>query len=343
MHDQLHAAGFVEKTLDDKPVTGWESSQNRQRGGEVTNDLIGGFSINTGNAHQPMASPLDITGTQPLLDPAAKRADLFGQFDGSAGSFTEPNGNGRRKALRVDDPNNTRFDTPNPPAVGAQGEDVTGHRLGRPVLVDRADEGVVGVEQDPVVAKLRDSPTARERSHSRATTATYQVVDLVVMNPMRPHTSTSRDPIGGDFDAPIEILPSEIPVGRSPRDQTKQLVDVPLPSGGLGHELLDQDVEGSLGRQQSVEVSGAHCAQKRAALDEVVSGLGEQPALGHAIAIVVCASDPLQERRDVARRSDLADKVDRADIDAEFERSGRDQSLEVPVTKTLLDDLASLL
>ena len=41
------------------------------------------------------------------------------------------------------------------------------------------------------------------------------------------------------------------------------------------------------------------------------------------------AADALQERRDRARRTELADQVDFADIDAELERSGRHQRLQL--------------
>ena len=45
---------------------------------------------------------------------------------------------------------------------------------------------------------------------------------------------------------------------------------------------------------------------------------------------VARASDALQQRRDPMRRSDLADQVDVADVDAELERGRRDERLQLP-------------
>jgi len=43
---------------------------------------------------------------------------------------------------------------------------------------------------------------------------------------------------------------------------------------------------------------------------------------------VAGAPDTLQERRDSPRRSDLTDQVDVADVDAKFQRRGRDDDAE---------------
>ena len=48
------------------------------------------------------------------------------------------------------------------------------------------------------------------------------------------------------------------------------------------------------------------------------------------------APDPLQEARDRARRAELADQVDLADVDAELERGGRHQRLQRAALETLL-------
>jgi hypothetical protein len=42
-------------------------------------------------------------------------------------------------------------------------------------------------------------------------------------------------------------------------------------------------------------------------------------------------ADALQERRDAVRRSDLADEIDVADVDAELERRGGDERAQPPV------------
>ena len=76
--------------------------------------------------------------------------------------------------------------------------------------------------------------------------------------------------------------------------------------------------------------------EQRRAFDQFVARQREQPALGRAVDRVAGAADALQKRRDRARRAELADEIDLADIDAEFERGGRDQRLQGAVLEPLL-------
>ena len=54
-------------------------------------------------------------------------------------------------------------------------------------------------------------------------------------------------------------------------------------------------------------------------------------------------ADALQEGRDRARRTDLADEIDVADVDAELERGGRHQGLEFAALEPLLGGEPQLL
>src|SRR4029077_18519913 len=51
---------------------------------------------------------------------------------------------------------------------------------------------------------------------------------------------------------------------------------------------------------------------------------------------VAGAADALQQGRNPVRRADLADKIDVADVDAQFERRRRDQRLELPALEPRL-------
>jgi hypothetical protein len=56
----------------------------------------------------------------------------------------------------------------------------------------------------------------------------------------------------------------------------------------------------------------------------------EQPPFGTPAIVCPGAADALQQRRDAARRADLADEIDVADVDAELERRGRDERRSPP-------------
>ena len=86
-----------------------------------------------------------------------------------------------------------------------------------------------------------------------------------------------------------------------------------------------------------------HGADQRGALDQLVAGGREEAALRREAEGVAGAADALQEGRDAARRADLADEVDAADVDAELQRGGGDERLQLAVLEALLDVEAALL
>ena len=111
---------------------------------------------------------------------------------------------------------------------------------------------------------------------------------------------------------------------------------MPLLRGDFGDDLLRQHVERLLGDRQPIELAAANAVEQRPAFDELVARQREQPALGGALDRMARAPDALQKRRDRTRRTKLADQVDLADIDAQFERGGRHQRLELSSLEALL-------
>ena len=71
-------------------------------------------------------------------------------------------------------------------------------------------------------------------------------------------------------------------------------------------------------------------------LHEVVAGGGEEAAFGDGSAPVAGAADALHGDGDGAGGADLADEVDVADVDAEFERCGGDEDFDFAVFEALL-------
>ncbi len=115
-----------------------------------------------------------------------------------------------------------------------------------------------------------------------------------------------------------------------------QLVLVPFACGDLGHDLLREHVERLLGNRQPVQLAAGDGIEQRRALHEIITRQREEPALRRAVDRVPRAPDPLQEACDPARRSELTDQIDLADVDAELERGGRDQCLQRATFQTLL-------
>jgi hypothetical protein len=70
--------------------------------------------------------------------------------------------------------------------------------------------------------------------------------------------------------------------------------------------------------------------------------VGNRRPFGDRAARVARAADALQERGEPARRAELAHELDRADVDAELERCGRDERGELAVAQAPLDALAAV-
>ncbi len=118
--------------------------------------------------------------------------------------------------------------------------------------------------------------------------------------------------------------------------QREQLVFAPFLRGDLGDDLLRQHVERLVGNRQAIELAATHAVEQRRAFDQLVARQRKQPALRRAADRVAGAADALQEGRDRARRAELADEIDVADVDAELERGGRHQRLQLAALQPLL-------
>ena len=81
---------------------------------------------------------------------------------------------------------------------------------------------------------------------------------------------------------------------------------------------------GFSGIVEAVELAGADGAHRGGALHQLVARQREEDALRHRAEPVAGAADALQQRGERARRAEVADEVDVADVDAELERRGRD-------------------
>ncbi len=101
-------------------------------------------------------------------------------------------------------------------------------------------------------------------------------------------------------------------------------------------DLLREDVERCIAQRDRVEEAVAHAAHERSALDELIAGEREHPALRRATEGVARATDALEQCRDRARRTELDHQIDGADVDAELERGRRDRALDLTVLELLL-------
>ncbi len=162
------------------------------------------------------------------------------------------------------------------------------------------------------------------------------MVDRVVLDQRAAPAAPGAETVGQHADDSSKIRPRQVPVGPGAAQQRVELVLVPFPSGGLGDDLLRQHVERPSGDRQPVELTAADAVEQGSAFDQLVARQREKAALRRAVDRVPGAPDTLQEGCDRARRAELADQIDIADVDAELERGGRHQCLQLASLEPLL-------
>ncbi len=102
------------------------------------------------------------------------------------------------------------------------------------------------------------------------------------------------------------------------------------------NDLLHQHIDRRVRDLQPVELTGDHLAHQGSLFQQIVARHGKEAAFGNGTSPVAGAADPLHGDGDRARGLNLADEVDRADIDTELQRGGGDQDLDLALFQALL-------
>ena len=328
MDDQLHAADRIEKSLENNRLAGRQGAERQIGRGQVFDELDCRRLGDAGLCDQPAnRRPAGRIHCQMLGDCAAQARDRQRQLVGAPGRFAEPERDRRRHAVRILDTHSAPLDAQDAISVVAELKDVAGHALDREILVDRADDLVFRFEHDLIVGGVGDRAAARQRGQPRAAPAAQQMVDPVVMNQRAAPAAPCGEPLGQHRHNRVEILARQLPVGPGAAEQRVKLVL----AATLGRRLRRRSAAparraAARGSSSRVELASSHAVEQRRAFDQIVARQREQPPLRRAADRVAGAPDALQEGRDRARRAELADQIDIADVDAELERSGGDQA-----------------
>ena len=344
MDDHLHPAGLVEEALEDDVVAGGQDTELTQAGGHVVDQLPGVGGIEAAGLDHVCGRRLatgvgsdgamgndgvgrctvggDVVGPdgEEVGHGLAQVGDLLGELLGAARGLAHPEGDGGLSSLGVGDPDLALGHPADPPRMGPQEKDVAHHRLDGEVFVDRPHRGVVRIEDDPVVAHFGDGPPGGECGQAGPAPRPEDGVDPVAMEIGHPLAPAGGDALGGQFEDVLEVGVGQLGVGGGPTDESEHVGLGPLfGRRHLGHDLLGQDVEGGHRRMGGVEAAGADRGQESGALDQFVTGQGEEDPLGRPPAVVVGPTHSLQQGGDGPGRSHLADELDRSYVDTEFQ------------------------
>ena len=319
--DELHPAGVVEEAFEHERVEGRDRAEHGTAARDVVDDHRGRVDRDAGGLHQPRARAVGIAELEELADPLAQCRHLGRELGRARGCLAAPERHGRRRIARVGDAHDAGFDAADLPRVRAEQEDVARHRLDRPVLVDRADEQVVGIGEHAVVADLGDRATRRDRREARALAAAHLAVDRVVVHVSTARSAAGLDAVRRELEHLVELRARQLGVRHGASATSRRARRCPTPARRPRRRSAERGCRAGAGAGGSRR--GARRAPRRASAAHSTSSSrvdGIEATLRHTGTRVVRSADALQERRDAAGRADLAHELDRADVDAELER-----------------------
>src|SRR5207237_3645603 len=169
---------------------------------------------------------------------------------------------------------------------------------------------------------VRDRAARRERGQAAPATAANDAVDLVAVQEGGAAAPPRGNTVGEHVNESIEVAPRKSMVGVRDPCEVVQVVLAPRFTGCGGDNLLAEHIARPGWNLERIERPGTDCPHQRGALDQLVAGRGEEASLRQAAGpgAVSGAADTLKGHGNRAGRADLADQIDRANVNPELER-----------------------
>ena len=321
-----------ERLHDDAPVVG-HAVQHLAGLHEPVAHGRGGARVQAALARRPLR---ELGRVQPVGGVAAEPPHGEPELERARRVLAAPERDRRRHALRVLDEDPAALHLGDLPGVRAQQEHVAGQALGDELLVERADLQVGVRHEDVEEPGVGDGAARGERQEAAAAARVEPVVDTVPEDPRRDALHLGGERVGERPDHGDEVLAREAPVGRRPGEARVEDVQRERLGGHRGDDLLGEDVERRLGHPDAVELLLADRADDRGRLEQLLALGDDDPALRDPREPVARPPDALERGRDVAGRLELDDQVERPDVDAELERGGRHERVQLAVLEPVL-------
>ncbi len=282
---------------------------------------------------------------QILFDLADERPDGTTEFDGATDRVALPERQlAGHAGCRLDDHPVGR-DLEDPPAAGAEDDDISMHP--RPELVDhfliqltdappgRARlTGQEHAEQPPI----RDRAARRDREHPGVPPTLHDIGDPV---PHDPRLELGKF-VGwkGSREHPEDGLQRVTRQGLERRRTGDGGVEIrhgPRFKHGHRDDLLGQDIERVVRQDGRLDRRVVHPTDHDRRLEEIAPELGEDDAAGGLANLVPGAADPLQPGSHAGRQFDEDDQIHGAHVDPELQAARRHQRGKATVLQGLLD------
>ena len=338
---QLHPAALVEEALGHHRPVRRHGAQWTRAGADVGDRLLGTRTVETalldekrdrvGVAGSFVRSATRAIARRPAStrtvagagagETLAEPRHLLGQLACPPRRLPQPERHRRRRAMRILDPDPSRLDPPNPPRRGPQQEDVARQALDGEVLVNRPDRRPLRFRHHQVVGVVRDRAAGGNRRQARAAPSAHHAVHPVAVQPGAMPPARRCNAVRQHRHHLVEHAARQVAVRVRAPHQVEQPVLFPVARRRRGDDLLRQHVARPRHHCPLVKQAPPDGADECGAFDQLVARRRKEAPFRNErpIHLVAGTPDPLQRDRDRAGRTDVADQIDRADVDAELE------------------------
>ena len=328
-HAEPPVADLVAEALDDDRLVGGDDPGRGLLLAQVGDEVLGGELVEV-----VVGGELLGLGGDGL---ARELADRPAELDRAADPLAAPERDRAGDAGGRGDDHPVAGDLLDPPRGRTEQEDLAGAGLVDHLLVELADAPSVG-EVDAEEPAVGDRAGVGDRELARALAPADGSGGPVPDDPRaKLGEALGRVAAVEHVEDVLELLAGQLAVGLGGLDDALDLVDLPVLVGDHRDDLLGEDVERVLRDHRLLDLAGPHPLGDDRALEQVGAELREDPALRDGPELVAGAADPLHPARHRLRRLDLDHEVDRAHVDPELERRGRDDARELPGLEQLLD------
>ncbi len=149
-------------------------------------------------------------------------------------------------------------------------------------------------------------------------------------------SARTGDAFGKHSENLVEVRARKITIRIGTAYSLEQFRFIPIFRSTHGYDMLRQNVQGSFGDGDAVEIALADRSHQCGTFEQLIPCGCEETTFGYCSAPVTRAPDALQSRRNGTRRANQANQIDGADIDSQFERSRRYQRPELSRFQFLL-------
>src|SRR5712671_3141561 len=151
------------------------------------------------------------------------------------------------------------------------------------------------------------------------------MIDCVMMNQRRAPSTLCAETFGKHCHNLIELTAREIAVRPGCTDEVEEFIFIPIFRRSCGNDLLREHIQRFFRNRQAVEFATMNATQQGRAFDQFIAAQWENPTFRQTTALMLSPTDTLQQCGYRARRAQLANKINRTNINSQLQRSRGDE------------------